>query len=247
MSNFKQWSKNQFAKLHGFSKPFYQKEVNALSFGDLLFNSFGFFFILAILSTTLLGFSHFDRAITVGALMITIGFVYWVIRRYVKKSYGWFVTQPSLSRKAYFKSLLKDVQTYVVLMIEGFLLVVIIDSVLRPLQLKLSLVGTNLSVGTNYLIVGALFIFIQPLIEGIVFRGWITDYVKAHVQNKYWQFFIPVILAATFRSLGSFVLTSLWFALLQMIIYQYVRQKYNIWTSIIVNIGMAFMFYVGLS
>lgn len=128
-----------------------------------------------------------------------------------------------------------DIFIKVLLAVLGFVIYAIISSVIPHGALTLS---NNIYESSGSLIqmfvVGVFFVFLQPIIDGFIFRGYLTELASRYVSQKY--VYVIVVLIYSFSHVISNISLPLFLlALFQAVYYQYLRNKFGIAISIQIN------------
>lgn len=229
---------NKIAAWHELNQQRTGKElVDKQSNTDLVFGGAVLFFLYTTLVLGFMGVGGLgDEAgliIVPIASMVWMFFLYkYVVKLFVGQSY-------KISRQMYdWRRKLHDMTVVIALTLEMFVSYLFISALIPGMTFSLKVSGyTFASSGIFMFIVGVVFIFVQPLVEGVLIRGYATKLSENIFgnTNKYLVFMTPVILGTMIHSINTLTLPVIFFALFQSVGYQLIAKKYGFLVSVQVN------------
>lgn len=176
--------------------------------------------------------------IMAGIITIVVGYIAYLFGLRKLPQYS---SEFTLSRIMYsLSNRMHDLLLTVVLGLELFIGYLVLSQIIPGAQLSLNDSSVDLAIGTTPVIyVGLTFIFLQPLFDGLIIRGYLTNAtVLAFTKSKasYLAYVIPILTSTLVHSISSPSLPLVILALYQGILYQWLSSKYNVTVSISVNI-----------
>lgn len=214
-----------------------EKLIDKQSTTDLIFGGTVLFFLYTTLVLGFMGVGGLgDQA---GLIIVPIASMVWMflLHKYAVKL---FVGQSyKISRQVYdWRRKLHDIMVIIALTLEMFVAYLFVSALIPGMAFSLKVSGyTFASSGIFMFIVGVVFIFVQPLVEGILIRGYATKLSKNIFgdTNKYLVFIIPVVLGTMIHSINTLTPPVIFFALFQSVGYQLIAKKYGFLVSVQVN------------
>lgn len=176
--------------------------------------------------------------IIAGITTIVMGYIAYL---FGLKKLPQYSSEFTLSRNMYsFSKRMHDLLLTIVLGFELFIGYLVLSQIIPGAQLSLNDSSVDSAIGTTPIIyVGLIFIFLQPLFDGLIIRGYLTNAtVLAFAKSKtpYLAYIIPILISTLAHSISSPSLSLVILALYQGILYQWLSSKYNVTVSISVNI-----------
>ena len=238
MKTILQTIKKKWLSWHTFNQLRVPRDNTNTTPTDLIFNAVWSLFIYVASVFVILQVGHVNYMFGlplafIGSLLIGFMGYRYTTKRYLDEKY-------SLSRQLYkMNKKLHDISVSIALTFELFI-VYLISSIFIP-GAKLSLQNdgyTAVSGGQYVFIVGFVFIILQPIFEGLVVRGFVTEISEKIFSTKYsyMKFLFPVLVGVILHVFGSFTFPLIYFGFVQSLFYQWLMKHYNISVSIKINV-----------
>lgn len=206
---------------------------------DLVYYATLVLFLYSVSVFGLMGIVGFLSKNSIGVFVdiaLAIVLVYGLRRLIIKQFLGEKVTTTRRLK-------LHSFEVIVVLTLEIFISYLLVSALVpHTALLSKTTVYTFVTQGNFVYMTGLVFIFIQPFVEGLIVRGYLTELATRHMgkPNKYVAFWLPVVVGTLIHGLGSLTLPVLFFGFYQAIMYQLIAKKQglliSIWTNMAINI-----------